>query len=86
MADPPLLLAGKLNVSPSMFIKPLHESQALKLITRRQLAERWQCSVPTIKRREKSGAFPVTNLGGGMARYDVADIEAYEAQTKVRRA
>lgn len=64
----------------------LTESLTRNLITRRQLADRWQCSVPTIKRREKSGAFPVTNLGGGMARYDLADIEAYEAQTKVRRA
>lgn len=64
----------------------IHESPTLRLITRRQLAERWQCSVPTIKRREKSGAFPVSHLGGGLARYDLEDIKVFEAETKVRRA
>lgn len=79
-------MAEKLKVSPPMNVLNNPESPTQKLITRRQLAERWQCSVPTIKRREKSGAFPVSNLGGGMARYDLKDIEAYEAQTKVLRA
>ena len=49
------------------------------LISRRQLAIRWGCSIPTIKRREKAGFIPVAQLGGNLVRYKLADIEACEA-------
>jgi predicted DNA-binding transcriptional regulator AlpA len=86
VAGPPLSLAGKQSSFSKMKNPMLSELSARILITRRQLAERWQCSVPTIKRRERAGAFPVSNLGGGLVRYDLEDIEAFEAETKVRRA
>jgi len=53
-----------------------------KLITRRNVAERWSYSIETIKRQEKAGKLPVLRLGG-QARYRLADIEFIEKQAEV---
>jgi len=39
------------------------DSNELGLLSRRQLAIRWQVSKETIKRREKAGVLPVLKLG-----------------------
>lgn len=49
------------------------------LLTRRDLAVRWQCSVETIKRREACGIVQPLRLGRTV-RYREADIERIEAQ------
>ena len=55
-----------------------------KYITRRQLASRWECSVMTLKRREKAGLLPFSKLCGEGVRYLLSDIEHVEQQAEVR--
>jgi len=52
--------------------------------TRRTLAERWQCSTMTLKRREKAGILPFMKLGRGV-RYLAEDVERIENEAMVRR-
>jgi len=52
--------------------------------TRRTLAERWQCSTMTLKRREMAGILPFMKLGRGI-RYLVEDVERIEKEAMVRR-
>jgi hypothetical protein len=54
-----------------------------QLISRRALAERWQVSTETLKRRERCGVLPFLKLGRGV-RYRLADIEHLEADAEVR--
>jgi hypothetical protein len=49
------------------------------LITRRQVAFRWQCSIGTIKRRERDGSLPSYRIGN-RARYALEDVERFEQQ------
>jgi len=49
------------------------------LLTRRDLAVRWQCSVETVKRRESSGILHPVRLGRTV-RYREADIERIERE------
>jgi len=53
-----------------------------KMITRRDVAERWSYSTETVKRLEKSGKLPVFKING-QARYRLADIECIEKQALV---
>lgn len=52
--------------------------------TRQSLAERWQVSTETLKRREKAGLLPFLKLGRGV-RYRAEDIEKIESQAEVKR-
>jgi predicted site-specific integrase-resolvase len=54
-----------------------------RLITRRDVAERWSYSIETIKRLEKSGKLPVAKITSGQARYRLADIELIEKQSLI---
>lgn len=54
------------------------------LFTRRALADRWVCSLETLKRREKSGLLPFLKIGRGV-RYRIEDIERIEKEREVRR-
>jgi hypothetical protein len=58
--------------------------KAVHLLSRRQLADRWQLSTETLKRRERCGALPFLKLGRGV-RYRIADIETLEADAEVRQ-
>jgi len=49
-----------------------NEPKAL-FMTRRQLAVRWQCSIETLKRREKAGLLPFSKLGRDV-RYKLTNI------------
>jgi len=56
---------------------------AVQLLTRRQLADRWQLSTETLKRRERCGVLSPLKLGRGV-RYRLADVERIEADAEVR--
>jgi hypothetical protein len=51
-------------------------------LSRHQIAERWQCSTETIKRREKAGILPSHRLGG-LVRYRLSDVERIEQEARV---
>ncbi|RYZ74613.1 MAG: hypothetical protein EOP09_00135 [Proteobacteria bacterium] len=53
-------------------------------LTRKELARRWNCSVETIKRKEKSQRNPVIPLkmGERFLRYRLSDIERIEREAE----
>jgi hypothetical protein len=55
-----------------------------RLLTRRELADRWSLSTETLKRRERCGLLPFLKLGRGV-RYRLADVEHLEADAEVRQ-
>ena len=54
-----------------------------RFLTRKALADRWQLSTETLKRRERCGLLPFLKLGRGV-RYRLSDIEHLEADAEVR--
>ena len=48
------------------------------VITRKELAARWQCCIETIKRRERDGSLLALRLGPRIVRYRLTDVIAYE--------
>ena len=59
-------------------------TEELRLLTRAQLATRWQVSKETIKRREKAGVLPVLKLGRD-ARYRLSDVLRLEQEAEVTK-
>jgi hypothetical protein len=57
---------------------------ATRLLTRKGLADCWQVSTETLKRRERCGLLPFLKLGRGV-RYRMTDIERIEADAEVRQ-
>jgi hypothetical protein len=55
---------------------------AFRLLSRRELADRWSMSTETLKRRERCGLLPFLKLGRGV-RYRLADIERLEAEATI---
>jgi hypothetical protein len=55
-----------------------------RLLTRKGLADRWQLSTETLKRRERCGLLPFLKIGRGV-RYRLSDIERLEADAEVRQ-
>jgi len=68
------------NTSPSRQpqagLSPLGQRILIGLLTRRQLADRWNCCVHTVGRRKDLR--PV-RLGRRLLRYKLSDVEAIEA-------
>jgi hypothetical protein len=58
---------------------------AVRLLSRRDLADRWSFSIETLKRRERCGLLPFLKLGRGV-RYRLADVEEIEAEAEVRQS
>ena len=56
--------------------------KALPHYTRRTLSERWQCSIETLKRREKAGKLGFLKLGKSV-RYLPEEIERIEREAIV---
>jgi hypothetical protein len=56
-----------------------------RFLTRKGLADRWQLSTETLKRRERCGLLPFLKLGRGV-RYRLVDIEHLEAEAEVRNS
>jgi hypothetical protein len=50
-----------------------------QLLSRRAVAERWQTSVETVKRREKEGLITAIRFNQRLLRYKLSDIAAFEA-------
>jgi predicted site-specific integrase-resolvase len=48
------------------------------LLTRKQLAERWQVSIETIKRRERANLIKPVRLDGRVLRYRLSEIISFE--------
>jgi hypothetical protein len=53
-----------------------------KLLSRPSLGERWECSIETIKRREREGALKALRIGGRV-KYRLSDILAFEREAEV---
>ena len=49
-----------------------------QLLSRRAVAERWQTSVETVKRREKAGLIKAIRFNQRLLRYKLSDIAAFE--------
>jgi hypothetical protein len=63
----------------------LNQNTAVRLLSRRELADRWSMSVETLKRRERCGILPFLKLGRGV-RYRLSDVERLEADAFVRQS
>jgi predicted site-specific integrase-resolvase len=50
-----------------------------QLLSRRAVADRWQTSVETIKRRERDGLLKPIRFNQRLLRYKLSEIEAIEA-------
>ena len=57
-------------------------TQPNKMIDRKQLAARWNVSIPTLKRMEKRGLLDIVSLSERVLRYRLEDIERMEADQK----
>ena len=51
------------------------------MLSRRQLADRWSCSIETLRRRERDGTLNTRRIGS-LVRYRLRDIEAIEGDSK----
>ncbi|MGB2402014.1 MAG: hypothetical protein ACPIA7_01245 [Akkermansiaceae bacterium] len=51
-------------------------------LDRKQLANRWQVSIATLKRMEKKGDLHTSAISERVIRYHVQDIERIEAELK----
>ena len=47
-------------------------------LTRKELAERWNCSLTTIRRMEKRGDIKALRLSGRIVRFDIESIQEAE--------
>jgi len=57
-------------------------SSAPRFLTIEQLAERWQTTDRTIRRKVAAGELPVVRLGAQSVRIDLDDVEAFENQRR----
>ena len=51
-------------------------------LSRKAVADRWQTSVETIKRREKAGLLKALRFNQRLLRYKLSDVEALEAAAR----
>lgn len=50
-----------------------------EFFTRKQIAELFQITIPTVLRWEKAGRLRAVRLGTGSVRYRISDVEAFIA-------
>ena len=50
-----------------------------QLLSRRAVADRWQTSTETVKRREKEGLIKAIRFNQRLLGYKLSDVEAFEA-------
>lgn len=58
------------------------KSKSEQLLSRRQVAARWGCSIATVKRREKGNIIRAVRIGSH-ARYRLSDLESLEASATI---
>jgi hypothetical protein len=68
---------------PCMSTKSTVNPTADPLLTRKNLAGRWVCSIETLKRRERAGELPFLKIGKGV-RYRPEVIARLEAEMEVQ--
>jgi predicted DNA-binding transcriptional regulator AlpA len=51
-----------------------------RLLTRRELAQRWSCSTETVKRKTAAGILTPVRFGLRFVRYRLSQIEMLEAE------
>ena len=51
-----------------------------RLLTRRELAQRWSCSTETVKRKTAAGILTPVRFGLRFVRYRLSQIELLEAE------
>jgi hypothetical protein len=66
---------------PSTAGEPVSSPAVNTLLTRRNVATRWQVSVMTLKRRERDGTLPFLKLGKHV-RYRLREIERIENEAE----
>ena len=54
-------------------------------MSRRELAERWSCSVETLKRKERKGLLKPIKIDARLLRYRLEDVLAIEAAATIDR-
>jgi hypothetical protein len=50
-----------------------------QMLSRRAVADRWETSTETVKRREKEGLIKAIRFNQRLVRYKLSDVEAFEA-------
>ena len=50
-----------------------------QMLSRRAVADRWETSKETVKRREKEGLIKAIRFNQRLVRYKLSDVEAFEA-------
>jgi hypothetical protein len=66
-----------------MFDHNSTQSERAAMLTRKELAHRWNVCQETIKRRERSGVLPFILMGPRLKRYWLSDVLRIEAQMHV---
>ena len=61
---------------------PAYSPAEYSLWTRKNVKDRWQCSLETLKRKEKAGLLPFIKIGK-FVRYRREAIEAIERQGEI---
>jgi len=61
-----------------------HHSQSDRLLSRKDLSERWNLSTKTLKRREKAGELRPLTLSANCVRYRLSEILAIEEDAAAR--
>ena len=64
-------------MSPQYRTSPVIPPTAEKLLSPKQLADRWSVSVETLKRRRRAGELPTLKMGRAV-RFKLSDILAIE--------
>ena len=59
-------------------------TQSDRLISRKELSDRWNLSIKTLKRREKAGELHPLTLSANTVRYRISEILALEEQAAAR--
>lgn len=75
-------MRGLLPICVSITHHPLDKD--VRLLTRKELSGRWQLSIETLKRRERSRLLPFLKLGRGV-RYRLEVIERLETDAEASR-
>ena len=67
------------GILKSVVVSTKVDDQSERLVSRRALAQRWECCVETIKRREREGRLRAIRFNQRLLRYKLSDILAIEA-------
>lgn len=63
---------------------PIIKSESERLLSRRDLSERWNLSIKTLKRREKAGELRPLTLSANTVRYRLSEILEIEEDATAR--